>query len=329
MIFPYDLTIATVCRNALDFLPRCIESVQPMYKSTLKIEHLLIDGASTDGSVEYLQQQLEKGRITRFISEPDKGLYDAMNKAIHHAQGKIIVFINADDTICTEGAIACCEPILAGRAEYTAGQALCVSNDSKKDYILYPKLKKALWRQPYCHQSMFCSTELLRRIGGFAAEQFRIGADTELMRRLYIAKVPFEAVQQISAHFYAGGVSYSPAVRTEVFDLMMHFTDAYCEEARNNPKTAVITLKHLRRYTTRMILQHAESSGLTEKHKELLTTFTTKLSNALPPAARRLIRLHQKMLVVWYATNTSFTSAKAKKAYTLQAEISKLFVGCL
>ena len=329
MIFPYDLTIATVCRNALDFLPRCIESVQPMYQGSLKIEHLLVDGASTDGSVEYLQQQLEKGRITRFISEPDKGLYDAMNKAIHHAQGKIIVFINADDTICPEGAIACCEPILAGRAEYTAGQALCVSNDSKKDYILYPKLKKALWRQPYCHQSMFCSTALLRRIGGFAAEQFRIGADTELMRRLYIAKVPFEAVQQISAHFYAGGVSYSPAVRTEVFDLMMHFTDAYCEEARNTPGTAVITLKHLRRYTTRMILQQAESCSLTEKHKELLTSFAKKLANALPPAARCLIRLHQKLLVFWYATNTFLTSAKAKKTYTLQVEISKLFADCL
>ena len=173
---------------------------------------------------------------------------------------------------------------------------------------------------------MFCSTALLRRIGGFAAEQFRIGADTELMRRLYIAKVPFEAVQQISAHFYAGGVSYSPAVRTEVFDLMMHFTDAYCEEARNTPGTAVITLKHLRRYTTRMILQQAESCSLTEKHKELLTSFAKKLANALSPAARRLIRLHQKLLVFWYALNSRISSGKSRQTHMLHAEISRIFI---
>ena len=167
---------------------------------------------------------------------------------------------------------------------------------------------------------------LLRQMGGFAAEQFRIGADTELMRRLYIAKVPFEAVQQISAHFYAGGVSYSPAVRTEVFDLMMHFTDAYCAEARNTPATAVITFKHLRRYTTRMILQNAENIGLTENHKALLTTFAKKLANALPPAARSLIRIHQQILAVWYSLNTRISSGKGRKTHQLHAEISKLFV---
>lgn len=325
----YDLTVATVCRNALQFLPRCIESVQPLYGSALKVEHLFIDGASTDGTLEYLQQQLDAGRITRVISEPDKGLYDAMNKAIRNARGKIIVFINADDAICPEGAIACCKPILAGRAKYTAGQALCVSSTTGKTYVIYPRIKNTLWRQPYCHQSMFCSTELLRHVGGFNYEKFRIGADTDLMRRLYIAKEPFEAVQQISAHFYTGGVSYSPAVRTEVFDLMIHFTDAYCDEARNRPTTAILTLKHLRRYTARNILQHAESGTLDDKTREQLTSFVSKLSLALVPCPRFLIRLHQQALIAWYNLNTIFASAKNKKKHRLHSEISQLFVSML
>lgn len=326
---PYDLTVATVCWNALKYLPRCIASVQPLYNSDLRVEHLFIDGASTDGSVDFLQQQLEEGRISRFISEPDKGLYDAMNKAIQNARGKIIVFINADDEICPDGAVACCEPILAGRAEYSAGRALCISDDTKETYTIYPRIQNTLWRQPYCHQSMFCSTELLRRVGGFNYEKFRIGADTDLMRRLYIAKVPFEAVQKISAHFYTGGVSYSPAVRTEVFDLMMHFTDAYCNEARNRPATAILTLKHLRRYTARNILEHAENATLDDKPREQLTTFVSKLSQALPPMSRTLIRLQQRVQVAWYTTCAFFASSRNKDKHQLHAEISRIFVSKL
>ena len=327
---PYDLTVATVCWNARQFLPRCIESVQPLYQSTLKVEHLFIDGASTDGTLEYLQQQLAEGRITRIISEPDKGLYDAMNKAIRHAQGKIIVFINADDAICPEGAIACCEPILAGRAEYTAGQALCISSDSSsKNYIIRPKIKITLWRQPYCHQSMFCSTTLLRETGGFQWEKFRIGADAELIKRLYIAGRSFEAVHKISAHFYTGGVSYSPAVRTEVYELMMHFTDAYCKAAELKPATAVLTLKHLRRYTARMILEHRESNTLSETDKKQLSEFVGKLAQSLPAFSRKLICLHQQLLARWYMVNSLFASSRKKNTHLLHADISRIFMSNL
>ncbi len=253
-----------------------------------------------------------------------------MNKAINNAQGKIIVFINADDAICPEGAIACCEPILAGRAEYTAGEALCISTDSlRKNYIIRPKIKNTLWRQPYCHQSMFCSTTLLREMGGFLWEKFRIGADAELIKRLYIANKPFEAVHKISAHFYTGGVSYSPATRTEVYELMMHFRDAYCKAAESKPVTAVITLKHLRRYTARMILEHRKSNALSETDKEQLSEFAGKLAQALPAFSRRLICLHQQLLALWYMLSSLFASSRKQNTHLLHAGISRIFVTCL
>ena len=58
----YDLTVATVCFNAISTLPRCIQSVQPLYQSGLKVEHLFIDGASIDGTVAYLEEQLAQAQ---------------------------------------------------------------------------------------------------------------------------------------------------------------------------------------------------------------------------------------------------------------------------
>ncbi len=107
---------------------------------------------------------------------------------------------------------------------------------------------------------------------------------------------------------------------------MMHFTDAYCAEASNKPCTAIRTLKHLRRYTARNILQHAESPTLDNKTKDQLTLFVSKLSHALSPFPRFLIGLHQRFLITWYDLNTIFAAAKSKKTHRLHAEISRIFV---
>ncbi len=315
----YDLSVVTVCKNAMQFLPRCIASIQPLYSTSLSVEHLIIDGASSDGTAEYLQEQLIQGKITNFVSEPDKGLYDAMNKGIHLAKGKIIVFINADDEIVAKGAEACCEPILAGRAEYTAGCALCVS-ETNESHLLKPNIKKVLWRQPYCHQSMYCSTELLRKVGGFEAEKFRIGADTELMRRLYIMNVPFEAVSETAAHFHAGGVSYSPEVRSEVFELILHFSQSYEDIVQKKPFTSFFILKHLRRYAVRKCLQ-TESKHLSENDINRIRDLIYNIGKNTSPLVKLLLKATHTCSGVWYKALQIITS---KHKNRLNAELCKL-----
>lgn len=93
------ISIITVCYNAKSDLQKTIESVR---RQTFdNFEYLVVDGASTDGSVELLAStEFDK---LRWISEPDKGLYDAMNKAIDQAQGEYLWFVNAGDTIRTSG----------------------------------------------------------------------------------------------------------------------------------------------------------------------------------------------------------------------------------
>lgn len=266
----FDLTVATVCRNARACLPRCIESVQPLYGINLRVEHLLVDGCSEDDTVAYLREQLAAGRITRFISEPDAGLYDAMNKAIRLAKGQIIVFINADDEICPEAVEACCEPILSGRAEYTAARALYVSDNTEK--CMNPCMADVLWSQPYCHQSMYCSVEMLTRIGGFRGDMFRIAADTDLMRRLYALQIPYECVDAVASRFYDGGVSSSARVYREVYELTLHHVDLYCKELQRNPACLVDVLRHFCRSSSKAMV-HLDSENAApevDKMKEFL-----------------------------------------------------------
>lgn len=95
------ISVITVCRNASATLEACLDSVAQ--QSWPHIEHLIIDGASTDGTPDILERH--RDRLARIVSEPDRGLYDAMNKGIALAQGEFIFFLNADDTFASRDSL--------------------------------------------------------------------------------------------------------------------------------------------------------------------------------------------------------------------------------
>lgn len=230
----YDLTIVTVCFNAMPHLRRCIDSVQPLYHGGLSVEHIVIDGASRDGTAEFLAQELAENRISGYLSEPDEGIYDAMNKGIRHARGKVIVFINSDDEICADAVAACCAPILSGRTEYTASTALIVDDNDQIVKEELPDMGRVYLGVPYCHQSMYCSRELLLRYGGFRRDLFSIGADLDLMKRIFSGNIAYEIVSAASCRFHLGGVSSGNAVHMEMIRLMRQHKDALLTQARND-----------------------------------------------------------------------------------------------
>jgi glycosyltransferase involved in cell wall biosynthesis len=89
------ISVITVTFNAKKFIEACIESVNTQnYKN---IEHVILDGGSTDGTIDSLERLNDK--IGYWRSEPDKGIYDAMNKAVTYARGQWILFLGADDTL--------------------------------------------------------------------------------------------------------------------------------------------------------------------------------------------------------------------------------------
>src|SRR5579872_5446317 len=87
------LSVITVCMNARETIGEALASIHG--QSYRSVEHIVIDGASRDGTVEVLQAH--RAGISRLVSEPDEGLYFAMNKGIALATGEFLGFLNADD----------------------------------------------------------------------------------------------------------------------------------------------------------------------------------------------------------------------------------------
>ena len=88
------ISIITVTRNAATTVRRALESIKAQI-GDFDLEHIVVDGASTDDTLSILQEYCH---VNRLISEPDKGIFDAMNKGIQHASGAIVGILNADDT---------------------------------------------------------------------------------------------------------------------------------------------------------------------------------------------------------------------------------------
>lgn len=89
------VSIITVCFNCVKDIKKTIESVS--HCLTQQIEYIVIDGGSTDGTLDIIKEYEES--ISFWISEPDKGIYDAMNKGLEHAKGKWAIFINVGDLL--------------------------------------------------------------------------------------------------------------------------------------------------------------------------------------------------------------------------------------
>ena len=89
------LSIITINYNNASGLRKTIESV--VNQTSLEFEYIVIDGASTDGSIEIIKEF--KDKITFWVSEPDTGIYNAMNKGIHSAKGKYCQFLNSGDSL--------------------------------------------------------------------------------------------------------------------------------------------------------------------------------------------------------------------------------------
>lgn len=169
------LTIITINLNNATGLRKTIESVVSQTYSDF--EYIIIDGCSTDGSVEVVKEYQEK--ITYWVSEPDKGIYNAMNKGILKATGEYCLFLNSGDWLVNhnvlEGIIptAFKEDIIHGNIVLEYGdkqiQAKGTSKDSLTlvDFLIAPTIR---------HQAAFIKRELFRK-NGLYDESFTINGD--------------------------------------------------------------------------------------------------------------------------------------------------------
>ena len=202
------VTVVTVTYNLLKsgrkkLIRQCIESVHS--QTYPNIEHIIIDGASTDGTRELLEDYARKGWVTLY-SEPDKGIYDAMNKGIAKANGLYVNFLNSDDYFHDEQGIAVSvEQLMKCDADYSFADTRMTQGKGK--YSLWKgDISKLLIGVHYCHQTMLVKTEALRRIGGFDLS-YPVSADSDMMIRLYALGYRHTYVPYCFLTYQKGGFS--------------------------------------------------------------------------------------------------------------------------
>ena len=194
------LTVITVCRNAESTIADALRSVEE--QDFPDIEHIVIDGASTDSTCKVVRAN--SARVSRFVSEPDRGIYDAMNKGIFWATGEFTCFLNADDLYSSERSLSSLVSVL--RAEgvdavhadlrYVAREDVTRTVRRWRGRPFQPGLFARSWAP--AHPTFLARTALLRDAGGFDL-RYRLAADFDLMLRLLEIRSASSAYAPIDA----------------------------------------------------------------------------------------------------------------------------------
>ncbi len=171
------ISIITVCKNAENSIERTIKSViNQIYEN---IEYIVIDGQSTDGTIQIIEKYQDK--ITYFISEPDSGIYNAMNKSIQIASGDYLLFLNAGDCLFDSNTIKRIF-IKAKDEELVFGDVLLLKKG--KPFFIKKIPEKLtdffLINDTLPHQGTFFSKRIFDKFDGYR-ELYKISADYDLI----------------------------------------------------------------------------------------------------------------------------------------------------
>lgn len=157
------ITVATVCFNSASTIENTIISViNQTYKD---IEYIIVDGKSNDSTMDIIERYAERNGIF-VISEPDKGLYDAMNKAADIATGDYILYMNSGDVFASDDAVEKVVPFLLEKPCMCYGNVIRKKNDGEHMETYHGRFKEmklVLQGKMMCHQSMFTRLETMRK----------------------------------------------------------------------------------------------------------------------------------------------------------------------
>lgn len=204
------VSIITVTLNSKTVLNDCLDSVAN--QSHDNIEHIVIDGGSTDGTLTLLNSK--RKNLAILISEPDNGIYDAMNKGIAFARGDIVGILNSDDFYVNDQIISNVNKIFTDDPSLGACYADLVYVDRHKAqktirYFKSSKFVKGLfakgWNPP--HPTFFVRRSIYNKFGLFNLN-YRLASDIDLMFRfLEIHKIKTKYVPEIWVKMRLGGTT--------------------------------------------------------------------------------------------------------------------------
>lgn len=190
-----------------NYIRQCIESVHN--QTYENIEHIVIDGASDDGTLELIKEYASKGWI-KYISEPDNGIYDAMNKGTDIARGKYILFLNSDDYFSDNfGIEKSVELLEKTKADCSYSKAKVI--DQEGNYLEYHRHNKnnlvnIFTEMPFCHQTMLVKADVFKELGMFDL-QYKSAADYAFVIKMALNKCRFVYVPSRFVTYTMGGYS--------------------------------------------------------------------------------------------------------------------------
>ncbi len=196
---PVRISVITAVRNRAGTIGEALSSVQS--QTWPSVEHIVIDGASTDGTLDILKAR--RAQLSELVSEPDGGIYEALNKGIARATGDVLGFLHSDDCFAGTDTLACIAKLFEdpavdavyGDLEYVARQDSARVIRRWRAGKFSPRKLAHGWMPP--HPTLYVRRRAYERWGVFDTS-FRIAADYDLilrflgqaeLRTVYIPKV--------------------------------------------------------------------------------------------------------------------------------------------
>lgn len=206
------ISVITVCRNAEKTIGDTIRSVQA--QKDVDYEHIIVDGASNDGTLDVVRR-LSHERLT-FVSEPDRGLYDAMNKGVALASGDFIGFLNSDDFFCRTDALSLLAEtarINPQAAAVSAGLVFVDAHATNRARRTYGAVGFRRWMLRFGHMpphpGFYARRSAFKTVGAFDIGR-RVGGDFEWMvRYFYVQGLTAVPLGEPIVAMRMGGVSTS------------------------------------------------------------------------------------------------------------------------
>jgi glycosyltransferase involved in cell wall biosynthesis len=209
---PLQISVITAVRNRASTLGASLRSVHRQDWSN--VEHIVIDACSTDGTADVIRQH--RAGIATLITEPDRGVYDALNKGIRQARGDIVGFMHADDEFAGDGALSHVAAAFDDpRVDAVYGDLVYVRENDASQVVRYWRAGQYQrdhlaqgWMPP--HPTFYARREVYQAFGGFDL-RYRIAADYEnMLRILWRGKAHATYIPQVLVRMRSGGMSNQP-----------------------------------------------------------------------------------------------------------------------
>ena len=203
------ISIITVSYNSVSTIEQTIQSV--LNQSYKNIEYIIIDGGSTDGTIDIIKKY--ESKLNYWISEPDKGIYDAMNKGIKLANGEYIGLINSDDwytPTAIENIVNEIQFIGKENVDILCGNQIYYYND-KNNYIAKSDYTQLKDNMSIYHPTCFVKNDIYKK--RLYSLKYKIAGDYDYFLWCYVNNYKFHYLDRIIANFRAGGISSIPSIK--------------------------------------------------------------------------------------------------------------------